>query len=286
MAGFGGAATRRSRAQAEGAAGVPRRVDHAALANGGRSAGTDRAVAVGHEPRHRREFGRSHDLQARHAVVWNRDPRAAVRIGNALRRRAHTVHVVAGAAALDRCLRHDEPDIVVVDLDDIATVSAEVFGEDGPPLIGLTAASDPLVRTRYLDLGAADVVPAPLSIPELDARMRAVLARTTETARPVLDTQTCGTLRLDPATSRVRVRDTWIDLTALELKLLSFLMQHPAQAFSRDQLLKHVWGFTLGDTSTVSVHIRRLRLKLEAEPARPVIIRTVWGVGYYLEPPT
>jgi DNA-binding response OmpR family regulator len=95
----------------------------------------------------------------------------------------------------------------------------------------------------------------------------------------------CGELELDPSTSRVSVHGRWVDLTALELKLLSFLMQNPARAFSREALLERVWGFSLGDTSTVSVHIRRLRLKLEKDPARPVIIRTVWGVGYYLEPP-
>lgn len=276
---------RGSWAQATTAAGVQRRVDHAARVDTGRSASSDRAV-VASDAGCGGPVGRAHDLRARHVAVWNADPRAAVSIANALRRRAHTVHVVDGAVALARCMRHDEPDIVVVDLDEIATVSADVFDDDSPPLVGLTTTSDPLVRTRYLDLGAADVVSAPLSLPELDARVRAVLSRTRQDARPAPGTQVCGALELDPATSRARVRETWIELTALELKLLSFLMQNPAQAFSREQLLKHVWGFSLGDTSTVSVHIRRLRLKLEAEPARPVIIRTVWGVGYYLEPPT
>jgi DNA-binding response OmpR family regulator len=141
------------------------------------------------------------------------------------------------------------------------------------------------VRTRFLDLGADDVVPAPLSLPELEARVRAVLARTRASVADVPASLTCGELELDTSTSRVRVHGGWVDLTALELKLLSFLMQNPARAFSREALLERVWGFSLGDTSTVSVHIRRLRLKLEKDPARPVIIRTVWGVGYYLEPP-
>jgi DNA-binding response OmpR family regulator len=209
-----------------------------------------------------------------------------MRIGNALRRQAHTVHVVNEPAALHRCLRQDEPDVVIVGLDEIGAIPAEVFGDTPPPVIGFTTASDPLVRTRFLDLGADDVVPAPLSIPELEARVRAVLARTRADAEPTPETLTCGTLELDASTSRVRVRGEWVDLTALELKLLSFLMQHPARAFSREALLEKVWGFSLGDTSTVSVHIRRRRLTLVAEPARPVIIRTVWGVGYYLEPPT
>lgn len=275
MAGQSGAATQPPREQRDDRGYAPRVVGRARFPE---SAG--REVAV------RRNLGPSHDLRAGHAVVWDRDPRTAMRIGNALRRQAHTVHVVNEPAALHRCLRHDQPDVVIIDLDEIAVVPPEVFEEGAPPIVGFTTASDPLVRTRYLDLGADDVVPAPLSIPELEARVRAVLARTRDDVAPTPRTLTCGTLELDSSTSRVRVRGEWVDLTALELKLLSFLMQHPARAFSRETLLEKVWGFSLGDTSTVSVHIRRLRLKLEEEPARPVIIRTVWGVGYYLEPPS
>jgi two-component system response regulator ResD len=231
-------------------------------------------------------LGPSHDVRAVHAVVWNRDTRTAVRIGNALRRRAHTVHVVKEPSALHGCLRRDRPDVVIVDLDEFASVPRAAFGDAAPPVVGVTAASDPLVRARYLDLGADDVVPAPVSIPELEARVRAVLTRTRDDVEPETDTLSCGTLELDRSTSRVRVRGAWVVLTGLEMKLLAFLMRHPARAFSREALLEKVWGFSMGDTSTVSVHVRRLRLKLEAEPARPTIIRTVWGVGYFLEPPT
>jgi DNA-binding response OmpR family regulator len=273
MAGQSGAATQRSREQHDGRGHAPRVVSARFSGSADRDAVT------------RRSLGPSHDLHARHAVVWDRDTRTAMRIGNALRRQAHTVHVVNQPASLHRCVRQDEPDVVIVDLDEIGVIPVEVFGNDAPPVVGFTTAADPLVRTRYLDLGADDVVPAPLSISELEARVRAVLARTRAEAEPTPETLICGTLELDTSTSRVRVRGAWVDLTALELKLLAFLMQHPARAFSRDVLLEKVWEFSLGDTSTVSVHIRRLRLKLEAEPARPVIIRTVWGVGYYLEPP-
>lgn len=208
-----------------------------------------------------------------------------MRIGNALRRQAHTVHVVHEPAALHRCVRCDEPDVVVIGLDDIALVPNEVFSGDGPPLVGFTTTADPVVRARFLDLGADDVVPAPLSMQELEARVRAVLTRTRSDAEELPEALTCGEMELDPSTSRVKVHGDWVALTALELKLLSFLMRNPSQAFSREVLLERVWGFSMGDTSTVSVHIRRLRLKLEQDPARPVIIRTVWGVGYYLEPP-
>ena len=233
----------------------------------------------------KRHLGPTHDLHARHAVVWDRDPRTAMRIGNALRRQAHTVHVVQEPSALLRCIRSDEPDVVILGLDEIGAVPNKVFSEGGPPIVGFTTAVDPLVRARYLDLGADDVVPAPLSLPELEARVRAVLSRTRSGVVDLPATLTCGDLELDTSTSRVHVNGEWVDLTALELKLLAFLMQHPERAFSRETLLERVWGFSLGDTSTVSVHIRRLRLKLEQDAARPVIIRTVWGVGYYLEPP-
>lgn len=275
MVGQSGAAMQPSRAQYGSRVHAPRIVGgHTRLADSSRPDSVSK-----------RHLGPTHDVHARHAVVWDRDPRTAMRIGNALRRQAHTVHVVHEPAALHRCMRHDEPDVVILSLDEVGAVPSEVFGDDGPPIVGFTTAVDPLVRARYLDLGADDVVPAPLSIPELEARVRAVLARTQATTEEVPATLTCGELELDSSTSRVRVHDEWVDLTALELKLLSFLMQHPARAFSRETLLERVWGFSLGDTSTVSVHIRRLRLKLEKDPARPVIIRTVWGVGYYLEPP-
>jgi two-component system response regulator ResD len=274
MAGHSGAAMQSSRAQYGSRVHAPRIVGHTRLAESSRQ-----------EAVPKRHLGPMHDQHARHAVVWDRDPRTAMRIANALRRQAHTVHVVHEPTALHRCMRNDEPDVVILSLDEIGAVPADVFTDDGPPVVGLTTAADPLVRARYLDLGAADVVPAPLSLPELEARVRAVLARTKGGVEEVPVTLTCGELELDASTSRVRVHGTWVDLTALELKLLSFLMQHPARAFSREALLERVWGFSLGDTSTVSVHIRRLRLKLEKDPARPVIIRTVWGVGYYLEPP-
>jgi two-component system response regulator ResD len=273
MAGTSGAATQPSRAQHDDRAHSPRVVSRA------------RPHDAGRDPAGRRHLGPPHDEHASHAVVWDGDARTALRIGNALRRQAHTVHVVNEPAALHRCLRGDDPDVLIVDLDEIGTVPQDVFVADGPPVIGFTTASDPVVRARYLDLGAADVAPAPLSLPELEARVRAVLSRTRVVEEDVPATVTCGALELDAATSRVRVHGEWVDLTALELKLLTFLMQHPARAFAREALLERVWGFSLGDTSTVSVHIRRLRLKLERDPARPVIIRTVWGVGYYLEPP-
>jgi DNA-binding response OmpR family regulator len=91
---------------------------------------------------------------------------------------------------------------------------------------------------------------------------------------------------LDSRGHEVRLRGEPVALTVREFELLAFLMRHPGQAFRREELLERVWGYTFGDTSTVTVHIRRLREKVESDPAAPSLIRTVWGVGYRFDPPT
>ena len=95
---------------------------------------------------------------------------------------------------------------------------------------------------------------------------------------------TAGRLSVDTAAHEVRLADRLVALTSKEFDLLVFLMRHPRQAFSREELLEHVWGYTYGDTSTVTVHIRRLREKVEADPAVPRHVVTVWSVGYRFEP--
>jgi DNA-binding response OmpR family regulator len=95
---------------------------------------------------------------------------------------------------------------------------------------------------------------------------------------------TAGRLSLDTAAHEARVAGRLAALTSKEFDLLAFLMSHPRRAFSREELLEHVWGYTYGDTSTVTVHIRRLREKVEDDPAEPHHLVTVWGVGYRFEP--
>ncbi len=152
------------------------------------------------------------------------------------------------------------------------------------PVILLTARGDEADRIVGLELGADDYVTKPFSPRELAARVRSVLRRTTA-PQPRADRLVFDGVALDGA-SREVVRDgVPVALTAKEFDLLWFLASHPRQVFSRDQLMDRVWGYSAAlDTGTITVHVRRLREKVEADPARPAHLRTVWGVGYRFDP--
>jgi DNA-binding response OmpR family regulator len=154
------------------------------------------------------------------------------------------------------------------------------------PIIMLTARREEADRIAGLELGADDYVVKPFSPQELVSRVKAVLRRARGTAptsaeRPL----TFDDLRIDPITRLVEVNGAEKSLTAKEFDLLWVLARHPRQVFNRDQLLDLVWGISeYVDPSTVTVHVRRLREKIEADPANPRHIQTVWGVGYKFEP--
>lgn len=154
------------------------------------------------------------------------------------------------------------------------------------PVIMLTARGRESDRISGLDLGADDYVTKPFSPAELVSRVKAVLRRAAapanEAAGAPID---YGDLQVDPVTREVVVRSAPVELTATEFNLLWFMASRPRQVFKRDQLLEHVWGFSdYLDPSTVTVHIRRLREKIEKDPAAPVWLQTVWGVGYKFDP--
>jgi DNA-binding response OmpR family regulator len=153
------------------------------------------------------------------------------------------------------------------------------------PVILLTARGQEVDRIAGLDLGADDYVTKPFSPGELVSRVRAVLrraARPSEADAAVVDH---GALRIDPRTREVVVRGRPVELTATEFNLLWFLATHPRQVFRRSQLLAEVWGYAdYLDPSTVTVHVRRLREKIERDPANPAWLQTVWGVGYRFDP--
>ena len=179
------------------------------------------------------------------------------------------------------------PDLVVLD--------PRLPGEDGLAFQRLRACSDvPVVmisprgdeheRSWGLTLGADDFVPNPVSPEELVARVRSVLRRASRAPTLVaVESERRDPLAFDVVGRRVCVRGTWTALTALEFRLLAFLAGHAAQAFSREELLEQVWGYTVGNLSTVTVHVRRLREKIEPDPAQPVFLVTVWGVGYRVD---
>jgi two-component system response regulator ResD len=177
------------------------------------------------------------------------------------------------------------PDLIVLDLMlpglDGLEVMRRVRAEDrASAIILLTAKGDESDRIVGLRLGADDYVVKPFSPAELVARVDAVLRRvdTVGEDEPPLR---FGDLEIDPGARRVRVGDAEPALTAREYDLLLFLARHPGRAFTRNELMDHVWQYAFyTDTSTVTVHIRRLRAKLEPEPETPRWIETVWGVGY------
>lgn len=180
-------------------------------------------------------------------------------------------------------------DLVVLDVmlpgRDGLSVLRELRVGDGPPVILVTARSDEVDRIAGLEGGADDYVVKPFSPRELVARVRAVLRRATAVPGGEGRLDFDG-LSIDPVTREVMVRGETLELTRLEFDLLYHLASHPRQVFSRRQLLEAVWDSSpeWQDPSTVTVHVRRLRRRIEPDPEAPRWVVTVWGVGYRFEP--
>jgi DNA-binding response OmpR family regulator len=153
------------------------------------------------------------------------------------------------------------------------------------PIIMLTSRGGESDRIMGFDLGVDDYVVKPFSPREVVARVKAVLRRSSSEEAGALETLTFGDLSIDPKRRAVHVRGKPVVLTAKEFDLLWLFVRHPEQVLTRDQLLNQVWGYDFyGDESTVTVHIRRLREKIEPDPANPTYIQTFRGVGYKFEP--
>jgi len=199
-----------------------------------------------------------------------------------------------GLALLER----EHPDVLVLDVRlpgiDGFDVCRQVRQRNlSVPVLMLTARSEDLDKILGLELGADDYMTKPFNPRELVARIRAILRRTGDGAPPpppaappaaagngggVLQV---GDLRVDVPRREVYVRGEAVTLTPREFDILTLLAGQPGVVFTRDQLLNHLWGENyFGDPKTVDVHVRRLREKIELDPARPIILLTVWGVGY------
>jgi DNA-binding response OmpR family regulator len=204
-----------------------------------------------------------------------------------------TYRAADGFAALKLAEEHS-PDLVVLDLMlpgiDGIEVMRRLRERPGKPVavILLTARGEESDRLVGLRRGADDYIVKPFSPAELVARVEAVLRRVSPPAgaeEEVAPPTEVGPLRVEPASRRAFLDGKEISLTQREFDLLAYLAMHPGQVFSRDQLMEAVWDMPFfEDTSTVTVHVRRLRAKLGDDPAKPRLIETVWGVGYRLRP--
>ncbi|EPH40208.1 putative Sensory transduction protein regX3 [Streptomyces aurantiacus JA 4570] len=193
-----------------------------------------------------------------------------------------------GPAALERAAAR-KPDLVVLDLMlpgmDGLEVCRRLRARGPVPVIMLTARGDEDDRILGLEIGADDYVTKPFSPRELVLRVESVLRRSQASApRPRPGSLLrAGGLTVDPAARRATKNGTELALTVREFDLLTFFLRHPGRAFGREELMREVWGWDFGDLSTVTVHVRRLRGKVEDDPATPRLVQTVWGVGYRLD---
>jgi DNA-binding response OmpR family regulator len=203
-----------------------------------------------------------------------------------LAREGHRTLEAADGEAAKSAIERSDPDLVVLDVmlpgPDGLEVCRWIRSRSELPVIMLTARGEEADRIVGLELGADDYVTKPFSPRELAARVRSVLRRAAA-AVPVAERLAFGDVELERATREARKGGEPLRLTAKEFDLLWFLASHPRRVFSRDQLMAGVWGYTAAlDTGTVTVHVRRLREKIEEDPSKPAYLETVWGVGYRL----
>ncbi|MFJ8629378.1 response regulator transcription factor [Streptomyces sp. NPDC093568] len=232
---------------------------------------------------------------AARVLVVDDDPTVAEIVSGYLDRAGYVVDRAGdGPDALARAAAH-RPDLVVLDLMlpgmDGLEVCRRIRGEAPVPVIMLTARGDEDDRILGLEVGADDYVTKPFSPRELVLRVQSVLRRARPAraddapADPPPDTLHAAGLRVDPAARRATKNGVELALTIREFDLLAFFLRHPGRAFGREDLMREVWGWDFGDLSTVTVHVRRLRGKVEDDPGRPRLIQTVWGVGYRFDAP-
>ena len=208
-----------------------------------------------------------------------------------LKRAGYSVQIASDGRQAMNIFQRQKPDFVILDLmlpevDGLA-LTRWLRDQSNVPIIMLTARRGEVDRIAGLELGADDYVVKPFSPQELVSRVRAVMRRLgreqaeTENERAL----SFEGLSIDPLSRVVKVHQEEVELTAKEFDMLYLLARHPKQVFTREQLLDRVWGGAQYiDPGTVTVHVRRLREKLENDPSQPTRLLTVWGVGYKFEP--
>jgi two-component system response regulator ResD len=221
-------------------------------------------------------------------LVVDDEPTITDVVSRYLERAGYSTRVAGDGPDALRIAGESRPDLVVLDLMlpgmDGLEVMRRLREHERVSVILLTAKGEHTDRIIGLRLGADDYVVKPFSPAELVARVDAVLRRVDNS--PQLEEPIAfDDLELDPVARRVTVRGVEVQLTVREYDLLLHFMRHPGQVFSRDQLMDAVWQYSFyTDTSTVTVHVRRLRAKIEGDPSNPRWLQTVWGVGYRFQP--
>ena len=227
----------------------------------------------------------------RTVLVVDDEPTVLETLSSSLGREGYRVLTAADGAAGLAAFRANQPDVLVLDLmlPELSGVElCRIIRRESPvPILMLTAKDSEVDKVVGLEIGADDYVTKPFSLRELHARIAALLRRTEQQQAGVLPALVdLGRVRVDVAGHRLLRDGTAVPIKPKAFDLLAFLLRHPGQVFSRDQLLQQVWGYDYaGESRTVDVHVHWLRQQIETDPAAPVVIETVRGIGYVLRLP-
>ena len=198
--------------------------------------------------------------------------------------------VITGSNGLEAiaAAKNEKPNLIVLDVMmpemDGLTACSKIREFSDVPIILLTAKADDMDKLMGFEHGADDYLTKPFNVLELKARIRALLRRTGEKQAPAANTLTIGSITLDLDSRNAYRSEELVELTAKEFDVIEFLMRNPNRVYSREALLDTIWAYEYrSDIRTLDVHIRRLREKLEDNPAEPQYIMTKWGVGYYFK---
>jgi DNA-binding response OmpR family regulator len=230
-------------------------------------------------------------MNEKQILIVEDEPSLAEVTGLYLKRAGFQVQIARDGKQAMSILEKQIPDFVIMDLMlpgvDGISLTRWLRDRSDVPIIMVTARREEVDRIAGLEMGADDYVVKPFSPQELVSRVRAVLRRTGRDQAEAESERALSfeSMSIDPRTRVVTVRESNVDLTAKEFDMLYLLARHPKQVFTRDQLLERVWGGAeYIDPGTVTVHVRRLREKIESDPSKPKKLLTVWGVGYKFEP--
>lgn len=230
-------------------------------------------------------------MNEKHILVVEDEPSLAEVVSLYLKRAGFQVQVANNGRQAMSILEKQIPDFVIMDimLPEVDGLSLTRWLRDRSdvPIIMVTARREEVDRIAGLEMGADDYVVKPFSPQELVSRVRAVLRRIGRDQPWAVSERALSfdSIQIDPRTRVVMIKESQIELTAKEFDMMYLLARHPKQVFTRDQLLERVWGGAeYIDPGTVTVHVRRLREKIESEPSKPKHLLTVWGVGYKFEP--